>query len=218
MGPRQRRVTVILMVAVLLGGAGFFAAPQEPLLAQRSKGSPRAPVTVYEMSDFQCPWCRRHAVEIFPTLERDYVATGKVRWVFINFPLTQIHANAAAAAEVAMCAAKQDRFWPVHDLLYQYQDKWATLKEPGAFFLSLADSAGILKDSLATCLKAGAERPLVQADADGAAHAGATSTPTFYVEGGLLVGAQPVAVWRGILDSIYAVRAKPTPEDTPKNR
>ena len=217
MGSRRRRVVVMLVLAVLLGGAASSAA-QEPLLAQRSKGSPRAPVTVYEMSDFQCPWCRRHAVEIFPTLEREYVATGKVHWVFINFPLTQIHPNAGAAAEVAMCAAKQDRFWPVHDLLYQYQDKWATLKEPGAFFLSLADSAGIRKDSLAACLKAGAARPVVQDDATGAARAGAKSTPTFYIEGGLLEGAQPVGVWREILDSIYAVRAKPAPRDTLKTR
>jgi protein-disulfide isomerase len=159
----------MLPLILLLAGTVCQVNAQEPLLAQRSRGAPGAPITVYEMSDFQCPWCRRHAVEIFPTLERDYVTTGKVRWVFINFPLTQIHSNAGVAAEVAMCAAAQDHFWPVHDLLYRYQDKWATLKEPGAFFLSLADSAGIRKDSLASCLKAGAARPIVQDDASGAA-------------------------------------------------
>ncbi len=99
-------------------------------LAGRTRGSARAPVTVYEMSDFQCPYCRRFALETFPALDAAYIATGKVRWVFINFPLTSIHPNALAAAELAICAAQQDAFWRVHDLLYKYQDIWAPLKEP----------------------------------------------------------------------------------------
>ncbi|RPJ53040.1 MAG: DsbA family protein, partial [Acidobacteria bacterium] len=62
------------------------------------------------MSDFQCPYCRRFAVETFPTLDQEYIATGKVRWVFVNFPLTSIHANAVPAAQVATCAGKQGAF------------------------------------------------------------------------------------------------------------
>src|SRR6476620_2968320 len=73
-------------------------------LESRSKGSAKAPVTVYEMSDFQCPYCRQFALETFPQLERQYIKPGKVRWVFINFPLTSIHAHAAAAAQVALCS------------------------------------------------------------------------------------------------------------------
>src|SRR5262249_52328750 len=95
----------------------------DPLLSARSKGAATAPVTVYEMSDFQCPYCRRHAVEVLPELERLYIAAGKVRWVFINFPLTQLHPNASVAAEFAMCAAKAGKFWPIHDALFKYQEK-----------------------------------------------------------------------------------------------
>jgi protein-disulfide isomerase len=175
-------------------------------LETRSKGSPSAPVTVYEMSDFQCPYCRRFAHETFPALERSYITPGKVRWVFINFPLTDIHAHAAAAAQLALCAAKQKSFWRMHDLLFQYQQNWAPLKEAGPFFLSLADSAGLSKPAILTCLQAPETLQAVQADAEGAARSGANSTPTFYVEGALLEGALPLAVFRQVLDSVYDVK------------
>ncbi len=185
------------------------ASPKRDPLAARSKGSPTAPVTVYEMSDFQCPYCRRHAVDVFPALEEAYVKTGKVRWVFINFPLTSIHQNAAAAAELAMCGARHDEFWPLHDLLFKYQEVWAPLKEPGPFLISLADSAKIPQQPLVQCLTSATTQPEIKADAEGAQRSGAASTPSFYIEGGLLVGAQPLAIWRQVLDSVYAAKAKP---------
>lgn len=177
-------------------------------LPARTKGSASAPLTVYEMSDFQCPWCRKHAVETFPELDKLYIATGKVRWVFINFPLTQLHPNAAAAAEFAMCSAKAGKFWPVHDLLYKYQDKWAPLKDPAPFLMTLADSAGIDRSGIVACLQSGEMRPIVQADGEGAAKSGAQSTPSFYIEGGIMAGAQPLSVFAQILDSIYAEKTK----------
>jgi protein-disulfide isomerase len=173
-------------------------------LSQRSKGSAAAPVTVYEMSDFQCPYCRKFAVETFPDLEREYINSGKIRWVFINFPLTSIHPHAAAAAQLAVCSGQQGKFWQVHDLLFQHQKVWAPLKEAGPFFVSLADSARLSKPELVSCLEAPATIKAVQADAEGAARSGATSTPTFYIEGGLLEGAVPLAMFRQVLDSIYA--------------
>ena len=178
-------------------------------LAGRMRGSPSAAVTVYEMSDFQCPYCRQFSLTTFPTLDSAYVATGKVRWAFINFPLTSIHQNAVPAAETAYCAAQQGGFWPVHDLLYKHQDVWAPLKEPGAFFLTLADSAKLSRPALLACLKSPATEAAIRADAEGAERSGAGSTPTFYIEGGLLVGAQPVAVFRQVLDSIIKLKAAP---------
>ena len=182
-------------------------AAKDPL-AGRVRGSATAPVTVYEMSDFQCPFCRTFAMSTFPALDSAYVATGKVRWVFINFPLTSVHQNAAAAAQTAICAAQQNAFWPVHDLLYRHQEVWAPLKEPGAFFLTLADSAKISRPKLLECVRAPATQEAVRSDAQGAERAGASSTPTFYIEGGLLVGAQPLPVFRQVLDSILRTKAK----------
>jgi protein-disulfide isomerase len=199
-------VQIAIVVEAQAQNPGTTSVPPDMLLEARSKGSPAAPVTVYEMSDFQCPYCRRHAVETFPELERRFIATGKVRWVFINFPLTQIHPNAAAAAEFAMCSAKAGRFWPIHDLIFKYQDKWAPLKDPAPFLLSLADSAGMGRDAVMPCLMSGEMRSLVQSDAQGAARSGAASTPTFYIEGGLLEGAAPLTDFVGILDSIFTAK------------
>src|SRR5215207_5077704 len=71
-------------------------------LAGRVRGAATAPVTVYEMSDFQCPYCRTFALTTFPQIDSAYIVTGKVRWAFINFPLTSIHDNALGAAEVGL--------------------------------------------------------------------------------------------------------------------
>jgi len=130
--------TRMLLAGILLTVAAPLAAQGTPSLAPRTRGAETAPITVYEMSDFQCPYCRRFALNTFPELDRDYVAIGKVRWVFINYPLTMIHPNAAVAAEVAMCAAKTGKFWEVHDLLFRNQATWAPLTEPGAFFQRFA--------------------------------------------------------------------------------
>jgi protein-disulfide isomerase len=199
---RYLLAAALLIVGVPTASVGQTGA-RDPL-ASRSKGSPNAPVTVYEMSDFQCPYCRRHALEVFPALEREYVRTGKVRWVFVNLPLVSIHANALPAAELAMCAARMGKFWPVHDLLFQHQETWAPLKEPGPFLLSLADSVRLPRAPLVKCLESEAARAEIQAEAQGSERAGAASTPTFYIEGGLLTGARPPELWRQVLDSIYA--------------
>jgi protein-disulfide isomerase len=198
------RLVVLTLVLSAAPAAGQTTAVAP--LESRTKGSAAAPMTVYEMSDFQCPYCRQFAQEVFPVLERDYIEKGKVRWVFINFPLTDVHTHAAAAAQLALCAAKQKGFWRMHDLLFQHQDTWAPLKEAGPFFVSLADSAKLTKQALLTCLEAPETLDAVKADAEGAARSGASSTPTFYIEGGLVEGALPLPVFRKVLDSIYAVK------------
>src|SRR5262245_16860534 len=201
----------ILMLAFLLAIGSFTTAAaqlKDPgLVAARTKGSATAPVTVYEMSDFQCPWCRKQAMEVLPQLEQEFIATGKVRWIFVNFPLTDLHPNAGAAAEFAMCAAKADHFWPIHDLLFEYQMKWAPLKDPAPFLLTLADSAGVSRDSILACLKTQETRSVIQNEANSAARSGVSSTPTVYIEGaGLLKGAAPLETYRQILDSLWRVR------------
>jgi protein-disulfide isomerase len=206
------RPLALALVALLAGGALAAQERSTTATVSRAKGSPSAPITVYEMSDFQCPYCRRFALETFRALEREYISPGRVRWVFVNFPLTSIHANAVAAAATAVCAARQGAFWPMHDLLYQHQETWAPLKQPGPFFVSLADSAGISKDKLVACVKSPATEGEIRFEAEGAERAGASSTPTFYIEGGLVTGAQPLPVFRQVLDSILAIKAARPPK------
>ena len=186
--------------AVILSLVGI--GPQGDALASRSKGAPAAPIVVYEMADFQCPACRVFALETMPAIEREYIRTGKVRWVFVNFPLTSVHPNAVAAAEVALCAGRQGKFWEMHDALFLRQERWAQLGEPGPYLIALAESVGVARAALLHCAQTKATRPEVEADAQRALASGARSTPTFYIEGGLLVGAAPADVFREVLDSL----------------
>lgn len=204
------RLVFATTALLALGGA----LAQSDLLAARSKGRRDAPVTLYEMSDFQCPYCRAFALGTMPLLEREYITTGKVRLVYINLPLTSVHPNAHAAAQVAVCAGRQDRFWAMHNLLFRHQDEWAKLPKPAAFLFALGDSARLDHTALARCVAAQATASEVDADAARARRAGAVSTPTFYVEGGLLEGAAPISVFRIVLDSIY--QAKTTAPARPR--
>ena len=181
---------------------------RDPLVEQRTKGDPDAPLVIYEMSDFQCPACKAFVHDILPDLEQEYVATGKLQIVFVNLPLVQIHANAAAAHEFAMCAAQQDLFWPVHDLLFRYQAAWANTGEPVGFFMMIADSASLDKNTLLTCVESGELRWLVQQEATAVANQGVRSTPSFIIERLMIPGYLPMDEWRPLLDSLYTVKTE----------
>jgi protein-disulfide isomerase len=209
---RSRSAAASVVVAALVSLAPPARAqstpPPDDLRAERTKGSADAPVTMYEMSDFQCPFCGEFWRETLPSIERDYIATAKVRLVFVNMPLTSLHPNAEPAAELAMCAARQHKFWQMHDLLFRHQDAWADLAEPGPYFLALGDSVNANQAQLQECLRTKATRPVVEADFDGSRRSGATSTPTFYIEGELIVGAQPYSVFKQVLDSIIKAKTR----------
>ncbi len=181
-----------------LQGDGYIGA--------RTRGAADAPVTIYEVSDFQCPFCKMFVDSTLPALEAEYVETGKVQIVFVNFPLAQMHPNSPAAHEFAMCAAKQDKFWPVHDLLFRHQETWEGIDDPGDYFRELGDSAGLSSADLEACFSSGEVRSIVQSETQAVLRSGINSTPTFMIEGGLLPGAQPIEVWRPILDSLLAAK------------
>lgn len=195
-----------LACAVLLVALVRTARAQADPLAARTKGRADAPITLFEMSDFQCPFCRGFALETMPALDSEYVRTGKVRFIYVNFPLTRLHENAQGAAELAVCAARQGQFWPMHDLLFRHQAQWAGLANPLSFFLALGDSARLDRTRLTRCVTERAAQAEVDADAASSANAGAAATPTFYVEKLLVSGAAPLAVFRHLLDSLYQAK------------
>lgn len=200
--------TVAMVLAVMAAGTVAAQTSRPDPLLMRTKGSPTAPVTVYEMSDFQCPFCKRQIDNTWPILQKEYIATGKVRWIFINYPLVSIHPNAVPAAELAMCAGRAGKFWEAHDLVFRTQKVWAPLKDPGPFLASLLDTLKLKRPAVLQCLEKGESRAEIQSDVEGSIRAGAQSTPTFYIEGGLMAGAQPVELFRQVLDSIYAVKTR----------
>src|SRR5256884_9512282 len=157
--PGPRRAAAPEVPSPLTGRGNRWANQGGAALAARTRGRSDAPVTVYEMSDFQCPYCREFALGTLPLLEREYVQAGKVRFVYINLPLSSVHRNAATAAEVAVCAARQERFWPMHDLLFRHQSQWSAPASPRAYLLALGDSAGLDSARLTQWIASGAPAP-----------------------------------------------------------
>ena len=94
----------------------------------------------------------------------------------------------------------------MHDILFRHQQQWAGLSEPGTVFLSYGDSVGANREALTSCVRDGTMRSVVRADAEGAVRSGARSTPSFYIEGGLIPGAQPVETFRAVLNSIIRTK------------
>src|SRR3989344_4508365 len=90
-------------------------------------GKDDAPVTVIEFSDFQCPFCARFREETFYQIKTNYIDTGKVKFVYRDFPLSSIHPMAEKGAEAAECANEQGKFWEYHDVLFDKQDEWTTV-------------------------------------------------------------------------------------------
>jgi len=166
----------------------------------RIQGSPTAPVWVIEVSDFQCPYCKQWHDQTYPTLRDQYVKTGKVRLAYVNFPLS-IHRHAMPAAEAAMCAGAQDKFWPMHDALFTTQTRWETLDNPTAVFDSLAQTNGVDIKRWRDCVSTGKMKPLIEADQYRASKAGASATPSFMIGNRLLTGAQPIDELKRAIDS-----------------
>lgn len=175
----------------------------------RIQGSSTAAIWVIEVSDFQCPFCKQWHDETYKKLRDEFVKTGKIRLAYINFPLNQ-HVNAWPAAETAMCAGAQGKFWEMHDALFVNQKKWEQLPSPALFFDSLARAIGINVPRWQQCVQSGKMKPWIQADYDRAQAAGAASTPTFIIGDRMLTGAQPIENLRSAIDSALA-KAKTTP-------
>jgi protein-disulfide isomerase len=175
----------------------------------RIRGAQTAPVWLVEISDFQCPFCKQWHDQVFATIDREYVKTGKVRLAYLNFPLSRIHPNAQAAAEAAMCAGVQGKFWELHESLFISQPRWAELKSPIAVFDSLARAAGVEPKGWSNCMTTHATAKLIEADRDRSTKAGVESTPTFFIGDRALAGAYPADSFRVIIDQAIAKAKAP---------
>ncbi len=162
------------------------------------------------MSDFQCPFCKTWHDETGPLIEREYVATGKVRIAYLNYIAVASHRNAPAAHEAAMCAAEQDRFFPMADAIFASQGDWKTRGDPATFFDAIAVRLRLDIARYRSCIGEGSMRPLIAADQDRVVRLGIGATPAFLVGGKRIVGAQPTAVFKQALDDALA-RAAATP-------
>lgn len=163
-------------------------------------GDPGAPVTIVEFSDYQCPFCARYFLETWPRLKVDFVDTGRVRYVFKDYPLTSIHPQAPKAHEAARCAGEQGAYWEMHDQLFGGQSEWANSSDPVTNFKEYAAELGLDKGQFDSCLDGGRLGDAVYEDLAEGARLGVQGTPTFFVDGYPLVGAQPFEAFQLVID------------------
>lgn len=164
-------------------------------------GDKNAKVTMVEFTDYQCPFCEQFYTQSQKQLIDDYVKTGKMKIVLRDQPLP-FHPNAASAAQLVRCAVDQGKGLEMHDQLFTNQAVWAPLTGDALFakYTELAKSAGANADKAVACVKADTYKKALEADAALGTRVGAGGTPTFFIEGEPLVGAQPVASFKAKID------------------
>jgi protein-disulfide isomerase len=184
---QRASITPRLSVAVTAeSGAATLAISGAP-----SRGRADAPLTLVELSDFECPSSGRYSRDVFDRIQHEYVDSGKVRYVFRNFPLPR-HPHALEAAEAAHCANEQDRFWELRAILFANQQ---ALEEKDLAQHAMA--AGVDARAFARCLR-GETKASVRQERDEAARAGVTGTPTFLL--GVVDNEQRLRVLRQLSD------------------
>ncbi len=144
------------------------------------QGQDSAPVTWVEFSDFQCPYCSRLYLQVDTQIKTNYVDTGKVKMYFRNFPLG-FHDKAHMAAEAAVCAAEQGKFWQMHDKLFQNQDAWVSSGDAKTVLAGYASDIGIDAAKFSSCLSSGKYASDVDADAAEGGTFGVQGTPGVFL-------------------------------------
>ena len=169
----------VLRVEVTVAGAPF-------------KGPAKAPVTIVEFSDFHCPFCRR----VLPTLAQLESQYGdKIKLVFRDFPIENLHPGATKAHEAARCANEQGKFWLYHDKLFA-----SSPSSSPEVFKGLAKEVGLDVTGFETCFDSGKYQAAVKKDIDDGNRLGVTGTPAFFINGRLVSGAQPLEAFARIID------------------
>ncbi len=164
-------------------------------------GPKNAKVALVEFSDFQCPFCRRFWKETLPQLKKNFIDTGKIKFVYRDFPL-DFHPSAMPAAQAAECAGEQGKFWEFHDKIFQEQDRRGT----GTVQFNVSDikkwaaELGLGPDKFNNCLDSGKYEEEVKKDyADGSGY-GVSGTPTVFVNGDPIIGAQPYEIFKAAIE------------------
>ena len=175
----------------------------EPVL-----GSPGARVTIMEVSDYHCPFCRRHSQQTFPQLQSEYISTGKVRYHFVDYPIAQLHPQAHRAHEAAACAAEQGKFWEMHASLFKLPPT-----RSDSDLTAQAKAIGLDLGSFGTCLSTGRHAGAIKESVARMEQLGINGTPMTLI--GLtpgpgepmkvvkyVYGAQPFSAFKEIIEPL----------------
>ena len=208
----RRRMAALLGVALVLPGVASLAVAQEqkaeyvnkalleknPIIEDIVLGSKDAPITMVEYASATCPHCADFHIHEWPVIRKDYVETGKVKFIFREFPLDQV---ALAAFMLTRCAAKGDakKYEAVLDMVMKTQREWA--KSPKAGLIKIMRMAGLSEEQFDKCLKDEAlAKKIMNSARSGSKDFGIRSTPTFFINGRKVVGRLDIDGFRQIID------------------
>ncbi len=180
-------------------------------------GSPDAAVSVFEFTDYLCPFCQRHTTVTMPTLLSEYAAGGDVNFVFRDFPLAGLHPTAPSGHNSSVCVAEQGAafFWAFHDVLFLNQSQWAGLQDPSAYLEQTAQQIGVDIDAYNECVASGRNVPIVDSRVAEGRALGFNGTPSFQFVNNEssdvydLVGALPLERFQVYLDALLAGEEPP---------
>lgn len=215
----RRRVLAGAGVAALLAGLGVTLTPRDARaqsadvakvmapgaspLPQKVLGSADAPVTVVEYASMTCSHCAEFHTKVFPELKTKYIDTGKVRFIFREFPFDPV---ATAAFMLARCAP-EDKYFAMVSTLFETQKSWAYGKDPAAGLLAVVRQTGMSEADFAKCLS---DKDLAQKVQDSARYAntelGVNATPTFFINGKKMSGAFSIEEWDKELTPLLAAK------------
>jgi protein-disulfide isomerase len=190
--------TLLAMAASPAFAVDMKALNEAPAYGEMSMGPDAAKVTVIEYASASCPHCAAFAKDTFPALKKDYIDTGKIKFVFREFP----HNDAALAAfMVARCAPKE-KYFPLMDVLFATQEDW--LKDPLAGLTKISQQAGMTKEQFDACLKNEAVAKQILEVRKKAETLGVTSIPSFFINGELLKGESSIEEMKKAIDPLLS--------------
>ncbi len=202
----------ILLAGLIIGGAIIYQPGKAPAYQAQAinnpvvtvdddfvLGSADAPVTMVVFGDYQCPYCKQAADTSEKQVRDEYVATGKVKIVFRDYPLDNIHPFARPAAEAAQCAGAQGKYWEYHDALYARQTELGKLD-----FTALAGELKLDTKAFGACVSANTFTDEVQKDQDAGVALGVDGTPATFINGTLIGGAYPYETYKKVIEKALA--------------
>jgi protein-disulfide isomerase len=209
----------------ILRGAAEARRPQSVIADVKVAGRPSlgrqdAPVTLVEFTDYQCPFCKRHFSTVYPSLKKDYIDTGKLRYVLRDFPIAGLHPQAKKGHEAAHCAGEQNKYWEMHHNLFENSKDFSlpALKR-------YAQQIGLNEDQFNGCLESGKYAQEVDKEIAEGSEAGVRGTPSFFIgpsgpgekfTATIVTGAQPFARFKQVIEEALKAasqggKSKPAP-------
>jgi protein-disulfide isomerase len=177
----------------------FIGVDDDPML-----GSPDAKVLVIEFGDYQCPSCRMFWKDIEPRLKKEYIDTGKMKLVFRDFPLMQTHPEALLSAMAVNCARDQNKYWEFHDKVFreQYNKGDDIIRMKPADLKKWAKDIKLDSAAFDQCLDSEKYKSEVLKDKMEGEAAGVQGTPTFFINGRVMGGAQQYPEYKKLIDEL----------------